>query len=94
MAIASAALQLLEDARAAVQGAPAIGAGAVAGGSIGGGLGSASRSSVGNTTPRGGASARKRRMQEAAAAAEEAVLRKASFAKAKHEIGEKLCIHT
>ena len=87
MALASAALLLLEDARAASQGAPAVRAGAAPSTPGGGGvLGSTGRSPSG--TPRGGASARKRRMQEAAAAAEEAVLRKASFAKAKHEIGE------
>lgn len=86
MALASAALLLLEDARAASQGAPAVRAGGAPSTPGSGVLGSTGRSPSG--TPRGGASARKRRMQEAAAAAEEAVLRKASFAKAKHEIGE------
>lgn len=95
MALAASALQLFEEARTAAD-RPSTGAG------VGGVVDPTSFGAAAHDNTASGSHRRKRskgskrRFQQAAAAAEEAVLRKASFGKAKKEIGERgtLCWST
>jgi hypothetical protein len=88
MALAASALQLFEEARTAAD-RPSTGAG------VGGMVDPTSFGAAAHDNTASGSHRRKRskgskrRFQQAAAAAEEAVLRKASFGKAKKEIGER-----